>query len=236
MFDSVMTQGPGGRLGSGALISITLHAAAITAALVFPAVRAVKEQARTVPPLVVFTPKSELGRGTSTTIEARHQAPRRHSHRTVVQPRTLAPTAAPASPAPIANDEDVPDSDEGSDGPPTGERIGTGPVSGVEGGSAHGSGDFTVWGPGMTQPELISGQDPEYTREALEARVEGTAIARCVLTIEGRAQQCRVLKPLPFLSDAVLRSLETRRYRPVTFDGKPVAVEYVFYFRFKLPR
>ena len=88
----------------------------------------------------------------------------------------------------------------------------------------------------MTRPKLISGPSKfEYTREALEARVEGTMIVRCTLTVEGRAQNCRIIKPLPHLEESVLATIAKQRYTPVTFQGRPVNVDYTFTFKFVLP-
>jgi protein TonB len=88
----------------------------------------------------------------------------------------------------------------------------------------------------MTRPELISGPaKPDYTREALEARVEGVMIVRCTITVEGKPENCRIIKPLPHMEEAVLSTLRRQRYKPVTFQGRPIAVDYVFNFRFVLP-
>ncbi len=91
------------------------------------------------------------------------------------------------------------------------------------------NGDVVPFGEGMTRPRLISpGKPVSYSREALEARVEGTMIVKCTITIEGTVERCSVLKTLPFLEDAVLESLYSSRYAPVTYQGKPVAVGYTF--------
>jgi len=54
-------------------------------------------------------------------------------------------------------------------------------------------------------------------------------IVKCVITLGGTLEQCRMVKELPHMGEEVLRTLSTRRYAPVTFGGQPVAVEYVFY-------
>ena len=57
---------------------------------------------------------------------------------------------------------------------------------------------------------------------------------KCVITTAGTLQGCRILKSLPFLDEPVLQALAQQRYTPVTFQGRPVAVEYVIPFKFKL--
>jgi serine/threonine-protein kinase len=84
------------------------------------------------------------------------------------------------------------------------------------------------FGPEMSRPALISGGELSYPREAILAGVSGTIIAKCTITAEGALRSCRIIKGLPFLDKAALDVLATRRYSPVTYQGKAVSVEYVF--------
>ena len=97
------------------------------------------------------------------------------------------------------------------------------------------SSEILPFGEGMNPPHLISGPEPVYPRAAREARVEGTLLAKCVITTEGSLQSCRIMKSLPFLDEPVLAALAQRRYAPVMFQGHPVNVEYVISLRFELP-
>jgi len=92
------------------------------------------------------------------------------------------------------------------------------------------------FGPEMTRPSLISGGELSYPREAIVAGVSGTIIAKCTITAEGSLRNCRIIKGLPFLDKAALDVLGTRRYSPVTYQGKPVSVEYVFNLKVAPPR
>jgi protein TonB len=109
---------------------------------------------------------------------------------------------------------------------------------GVVGGSLAGSVRMEIlpFGEGMTRPARIAGQDPVYTREALEARIEGLTIVKCVITSEGKAENCRMIKALPHMEKAVLEALASQKFKPVTFQGLPVSVDYVFNIRLVLPR
>jgi protein TonB len=89
--------------------------------------------------------------------------------------------------------------------------------------------------PDMTAPKLISGQAPVYTRQALEAHVEGTMIVQCIINTAGTVGGCRVLQSVPFMEEAVLSALRTRRYSPVTKNGKPIDVAYVFRVHLVMP-
>jgi protein TonB len=61
-------------------------------------------------------------------------------------------------------------------------------------------------------------------------------IVKCVITTEGKLERCRVIKPLPHMEQAVLDALYASRYKPVTFQGRPVTVDFVFNLRLQLPR
>lgn len=92
------------------------------------------------------------------------------------------------------------------------------------------------FGAGMTAPQLVSAGVPlQYTQEAARARVSGVIIAKCTITREGDVEKCRLIKGLPHMDEAVLESLTSRQYRPVTFQGRPVSVTYTFHVNLKLP-
>ncbi len=90
------------------------------------------------------------------------------------------------------------------------------------------------FGEGMTPPRFLEGPAPAYTREAREAHVEGTVLAKCVITRAGTLERCRVIEPLPFLEEAAIDALAHSRYAPATLDGRPIDVEYVVPVRFAL--
>jgi protein TonB len=83
-------------------------------------------------------------------------------------------------------------------------------------------------GAGMTRPVLISGDPLQYPPEVLEAHPQGLIIARCTLTCRGEVTDCRIIKGLPFMDQAALTMLESRRYVPVQYQGRPITVSYVF--------
>jgi len=87
----------------------------------------------------------------------------------------------------------------------------------------------------LTPPVLVSGPSLEYTPQALERRVEGTMVIRCVITADGTVHGCRVIKSLPFMDRAVVAALEQRKYKPALRAGQPVDVYYTFTLKFALP-
>ena len=92
------------------------------------------------------------------------------------------------------------------------------------------------FGDGMSPPMMLEGKPFAYTREALAARVEGTMLVKCRINVSGRLENCRVLKGVPLMEQTVLSELASRRYTPVTYQGKPVAVDYLFTIRLQLPQ
>jgi periplasmic protein TonB len=244
MFQSVIeTRGMWtGRFSAGTAVSVLLHAGLLAAAVFLTT-----QQAPPVPETPVLTfvrpvpPQPPRGSPTPpSTPEAAPKPkpkpkPRQH---TLVQPTTIPPPPQDTAPAPPA---DAPPSDlpyvEGGhpDGVETGGVAGAAPLPFLMD-QAGGQGEEVLpFGASMTPPQLLSGAPLEYTREAREARIRGLLIARCTITKEGAVTGCRVIKGLPFMNDAALAALQSRQYRPVHFQGKPVSVSYTFHVKLDLP-
>jgi hypothetical protein len=96
--------------------------------------------------------------------------------------------------------------------------------------------DTLPFGVGLTRPEKISGPVIQYTKEAIESGVQGLMILRCIMTREGLVRNCRTIKGLPFMEAAVIEALSQSRYKPVTFKGTPIDVNYIFNIKLTLPR
>lgn len=87
----------------------------------------------------------------------------------------------------------------------------------------------------MGVPVKIAGRAPAYPDEAKAQGLEGTLLARCVITTTGALEDCKLLKSTPAFEREVREVLATYRYRPILVDGKPVRVWYRFPFRFVAP-
>ena len=88
----------------------------------------------------------------------------------------------------------------------------------------------------MSHPKRIGGRDPVYTREALEARVEGTALLQCEITTEGATKDCRLLRSLPHMDGELLAAARTWRFSPAMQGGRPISVRYVSKVNLVLPK
>jgi len=86
----------------------------------------------------------------------------------------------------------------------------------------------------MTRPRPASPIDWSYPPERT-APAAGTLSVRCVITQEGRAEQCEVLKSNPQLDRWVIDKLEGTSFVPATLAGTPVPISYLFTFRFDVP-
>jgi protein TonB len=91
------------------------------------------------------------------------------------------------------------------------------------------------FGEGMSPPKKLAGSDIEYTREARAAGVSGVMLVRCTINTSGEIEDCKIIKPLPHMGASVLRALSTWRMTPVTFQGKPVSVSYLFTLKLRAP-
>jgi TonB family protein len=84
-------------------------------------------------------------------------------------------------------------------------------------------------------PVKLSGDKPEYTEAARQARVIGAVILEAVIDEHGAVNSPRILKGLPMgLDGAALEAVKTWRYRPATLHGEPVPVYFVLTVSFKL--
>lgn len=80
-------------------------------------------------------------------------------------------------------------------------------------------------GDGVTAPVAIERPKPDYTPDALTAKVEGIVTLECVVSSDGSVREGRVTKPLfASLDEAALHTLSQWKFKPGTKDGKPVPV------------
>jgi TonB family protein len=77
-----------------------------------------------------------------------------------------------------------------------------------------------------TAPECISCPPPSYSREALEARLQGSVILQITVTSDGRASRVMVVKgPGTGLEEQAIKAVRTWTFKPaVAPSGKPAAV------------
>jgi len=77
---------------------------------------------------------------------------------------------------------------------------------------------------GVTRPQVISKTDPPYTKEAKDAKVQGTVILRITVDANGNVTDAEVEKGLDKgLDENAVNTLKTWKFKPATKNGKPVS-------------
>lgn len=93
--------------------------------------------------------------------------------------------------------------------------------------------------PGVTLPKVISEVKPQYTPEALQARIEGTVIMTAVVRTDGRPGDIEITKSLDTeygLDKQAVAALSQWRFEPGLKDGKPVPVRVTVEMTFTLKK
>ncbi len=90
-------------------------------------------------------------------------------------------------------------------------------------------------GSGVTPPSILQKREPEYTKQARNAKIEGVVLLYIQVDPAGRARNIRVVKSLdPGLDRKAIEAVRSWLFRPGTKDGKPVTVEATIEVNFKL--
>lgn len=114
----------------------------------------------------------------------------------------------------------------------TGSGRGTGAGSGDGSGLGEGSGGGTgggVYRPGsgVVNPRVVREVKPQYTADAMRAKVQGTVVLECVVLPDGtvgRVDVVRSLDPTLGLDGEAVQAVKQWRFVPGTRFGEPVAV------------
>jgi protein TonB len=118
---------------------------------------------------------------------------------------------------------------EGIDGPGSGRRDGLG--------SGDGDGPFIDGAPGVQAPRLISEKRPDYTAQAMAAKVEGSVLLEATVLADGSVGNVRVLRSLDErfgLDQKAIEAVRAWRFRPGTYLGRPAAVKVLIELSFNL--
>jgi periplasmic protein TonB len=116
----------------------------------------------------------------------------------------------------------------GGAGTGDGSGIGPGAGSGLGPGSGGGTGGGVYRpGNGVTLPRLLREVKPDYTTDAMRAKVQGTVLLECVVNINGEVEQIKVVRSLDQtfgLDQQAIKAAKQWRFAPATRLGQPVAV------------
>ncbi len=91
------------------------------------------------------------------------------------------------------------------------------------------------FGGGVTAPVPLQRFEPQYTKEALAAKVQGTVVLFLEVDANGKARNVRVVRGLGFgLDEEAVKTVKQWLFRPGYKDGKPVVVAATIEVNFKL--
>ena len=90
---------------------------------------------------------------------------------------------------------------------------------------------------GVTLPRVISEAKPQYTPEAMRARIQGTVIMAAIVRTDGTPSDIEISRSLDTeygLDEQAVAALGLWRFEPGRKDGKPVAVRVTVEMTFTL--
>ena len=116
----------------------------------------------------------------------------------------------------------------GGAGTGTGSGVGPGTGSGLGPGSGGGTGGGVYRpGNGVNLPRVLREVKPQYTSDAMRAKVQGTVLLECVVRADGSVgdvQVIRSLDPTFGLDQEAIKAARQWRFAPGTRLGEPVPV------------
>jgi TonB family protein len=126
----------------------------------------------------------------------------------------------------------------GGAGTGRGSGIGPGTGSGLGPGSGGGTGGGVYRpGSGVTTPDVLVKGKPQYTAEAMRARIQGAVTVQCVVQPSGVCTDIEIvhsLDPTFGLDEEAIKSVRQWRFKPGTRLGQPVPVLVVIEVAFSL--
>lgn len=143
-------------------------------------------------------------------------------------PQEVAPvqTIAAVEPKPGTLNNTTSDSD--SRGASLGGGVGAGQGVGIGSGGPRGFGDGAYRiGNGVTSPIPIREVKPQYTAEAMRAKVQGTVWLNCVVLPDGTVGNVEIVRSLDSsfgLDQEAVKAAKQWRFRPGVRQGEPVPV------------
>lgn len=116
----------------------------------------------------------------------------------------------------------------GGSGTGTGTGIGSGTGSGLGPGWGGGTGGGAYRpGSGIELPRLLREVKPQYTADAMRAKIQGTAVLDCVVTPDGAVGECDIARSLDSsfgLDQEAVKAAKQWRFTPGRRFGQPVPV------------
>lgn len=126
----------------------------------------------------------------------------------------------------------------GGAGTGTGTGVGPGSGSGLGPGSGGGTGGGVYRpGNGVTLPRVLREVKPQYTSDAMRAKVQGTVLLECIVQKDGSVGDVQVIRSLDSnfgLDQQAVIAAKAWRFAPGTRLGEPVPVQITIELTFTL--
>ena len=126
----------------------------------------------------------------------------------------------------------------GGGGTGTGSGVGPGTGPGIGPGTGGGSGGGIYReGNGVSSPQVIREVKPNYTGEAMRARIQGMVTMEAVVMPDGSVGNVHIIKSLDNvfgLDQEAVATIKKWRFKPGMLQGKPVPVQIVIEMSFTL--
>jgi len=120
----------------------------------------------------------------------------------------------------------------------TGTGVGSGTGSGLGPGSGGGTGGGVYQpGNGVLTPRLLKEVKPQYTAQAMRAKIQGTVLLQCVVMPDGTVANITVVRSLDSsfgLDQEAVKAARQWQFAPGTRFGQPVAVQVTIEIAFTL--
>jgi TonB family protein len=131
---------------------------------------------------------------------------------------------APSAPASVSQGS----GQGGGAGTGSGSGVGSGTGSGLGPGYGGGTGGGAYRpGSGVSTPRVLVEVKPEYTADAMRARIQGAVWIQCVVQTSGQCTDVQVIRPLDptfGLDQQAIAAARQWRFAPGTLRGEPVPV------------
>jgi TonB family protein len=126
----------------------------------------------------------------------------------------------------------------GGAGTGSGSGVGPGTGSGLGPGSGGGTGGGVYQpGNGVTNPVPTATPKPNYTSDAMRAKIQGVAMVVCIVEKTGSPSDCHISRSLDStfgLDQQAVDAAQRWRFRPGMLKGEPVRVEIMIEMQFTL--
>ena len=85
-------------------------------------------------------------------------------------------------------------------------------------------------------PKTTHAPDPEYSKQAVKAKINGLVVLAMIVGTDGRAYNIAVVKPLGYgLDEEAIKAVQKWRFKPGQSAGKAVAVAVRVEVNFRYP-